>query len=117
MLGSILGWAVGIGRLLTGIWFVVSPNTPARSWQGSTSDPVLSLVRSVGGRDAVIGGGVMWALISGTNVVPWLVASVVADAFDFVLGWVDLEGVRRRRTLALAGGFAALGVAAIITNA
>jgi hypothetical protein len=59
---------------------------------------------------------VLWAVITDSTIVPWLVASVVADVVDFVLAYVDLEGERRNRAAALAGGFAAIGIAAIATN-
>lgn len=112
----VLAWLVGLGRALTGVWFLTRPASAASGWQGSVSKPIVSLVKSVGGRDAVIGGGVLWALISDSAVVPWLVASVVADVVDLALGFVDLEGKLRRRTVSLAGGFGLLGAVAIITN-
>jgi hypothetical protein len=109
MISTVPALAVGAIRALTGVAFLAAPRRPAEAWVGETSRPVQYLVRSVGGRDLVIGAGVIAAIALDHPVWPWLTASIVGDLVDAGASTVMLDGRPRRNTLAFAGGFAVLG--------
>jgi hypothetical protein len=109
MINTVPALAVGTIRALTGVAFLAAPRRPAEAWVGETSRPVQYLVRSVGGRDLVIGAGVIAAVALDHPVWPWLTASIVGDLVDAGASTVMLDGRPRRNTLAFAGGFAVLG--------
>lgn len=110
----VLAWAVAVGRALTGVWFLAKPRQVADSWLGATGLPVSYLVRSVGGRDLMIGLGLAAALLADRSAVPWVIASVGGDAVDAGAAMAMLSGEPRRRSLLFAGGFGLLGVATAV---
>lgn len=112
---TVLSSAAGIGRALTGVVFLAAPGRAADSWVGSSSTESRYLVRAVGGRDLVIGAGVLRGLASGRSSPAWLAASIGSDLVDASMGALMLDGAERKKSLAFGLGFAALGVAAIGT--
>ncbi len=105
--------AVGVTRAATGLWFAAAPRRPSSTWVGRDDPSTRTLVRGIGGRDLAIGAGALAAVARGSSVVPWIAASVAADLTDAAAGAASLSGEHRTKTLAYAGGFAALGVGAL----
>lgn len=99
---------IGVLRAASGLLFLLRPSVVATSWVGRDDQAATALTRSVGARDAVIGAG-----LAVTGDPEWLAASVVADLVDGVdaaTGGVPTQ--RRTFVMALAFGFASLGIAA-----
>lgn len=111
-IATVLAWAVGIGRALTGAWFLAAPTAPARNWVDSAETDARYLVRSIGGRDLAIGAGIMWAAAADEAILPWLLASLAADLVDAGAGAAMLSGSPRKKSLMFALGFGAIGAAA-----
>lgn len=105
--------AVGVTRTATGLWFAVAPSRPSDTWVGRDDATTRTLVRGIGGRDLAIGAGALVAVARGTSVWPWLAASIAADLTDAAAGAASLSGEHRTKTLAYAGGFAAIGAGAL----
>ena len=109
-LGRIGAATVGVGRALTGVYFLAAPAAGAKAWVGDDRPASRYLARAVGGRDLAIGAGVLWALRTpGESPLPWVVASVVGDGFDAAFGAAMLDEAHRSKAVALAGGFGVLG--------
>ena len=105
--------AVGVTRAATGLWFVTAPRRPSTTWVGRDDAQTRTLVRGIGGRDLAIGAGALAAAARGSSVVPWIAGSVAADLTDAAAGARSLSGEHRTKTLAYAGGFAAIGAGAL----
>ncbi len=112
-IGLIGASVVGVGRALTGVYFLARPGAGAEAWVGDAQTSTRYLARAVGARDLAIGTGVLWALGADEPVVPWVLASVVGDGFDAAFGAGMLEGDHRKKAMGLAGGFGALGAVTI----
>lgn len=113
VIATTLALVVGVGRALTGLVFMAAPSRPVSAWVGESSTGVRYLARGLGGRDLVIGVGIIWSTLAGVAPAAWLIASVLGDLVDCA-GAGMLERSNRPKTLAMAGGFAALGVVATI---
>ena len=103
---------VGGLRLASGISFLVDPLTANRLW-GDTTEPSPTaqlLLRSMGYRDALIGGLLMSAGLRGRGARGWYLASAGADAAD-LLGGLSVHGELPRRQQAIGLGGAAVGIA------
>jgi hypothetical protein len=118
--GRIDGWAVAAGtiRLASGLSFLISPEAANRLW-GDTEDsgPTASLLlRSMGYRDALIGGLLAGSGLAGTGSAGWFLASAGADAADLAGGLANRTRMRRAQVVRGLGG-AAFGVAVGVAGA
>ena len=108
-----LAVAAGIIRLASGVSFLVAPEAANRLWgDDEDSGPTASLLlRSMGYRDALIGGCLLAsALRGGANTAGWFLASAGADGADLIGGLANRQRMsldQQRRGL----GGAAVGVA------
>lgn len=107
--------AIGAGaiRLSSGISFLLIPERANRMW-GDRSDPAPTarlLLRSMGYRDALIGGLLLAAGLRGSDTRGWFLASGGADAADLLGGWsVHAELPRSQRVIGLGGAAIGIGV-------
>ncbi|QYG93496.1 DUF4267 domain-containing protein [Iamia sp. SCSIO 61187] len=107
--------AIGAGaiRLASGASFLIAPEAANRLWADErTDDPTAALLlRSMGYRDALVGGMLLRAGWTGSGTVPgWFLASAGADLADLVGGLANHERLSERsRTVGVYG--AAAGVA------
>ncbi len=113
--------AVGAGaiRLASGLSFLVAPNAANRLW-GDAADPTPTaqlLLRSMGYRDALIGGLLLRAGLAGDgSAAGWFLASAGADAADLLGGTsvhADMTPAQRAKGL----GGAAVGIAVGVLGA
>jgi hypothetical protein len=108
-----LAVAAGMIRLASGVSFLVAPKAASELWGSDPEDnPTASLLlRSMGYRDALIGGLLLRAGVRGDATTPgWFLASAGADLADFVGGIANHDRLpARSRTMGIGG--AALGVA------
>lgn len=106
--------AAGGIRLLSGVSFLVDPVRANRLW-GDNEQPAPTtrlLLRSMGYRDALIGGLLTAAAVRGTDTRGWFLASGGADAAD-LLGGLSVHGEmpRSQRIIGLGGAVVGIGVA------
>lgn len=99
-------------RLASGMSFLVDPVGSNRMW-GDKEPPAPTtrlLLRSMGYRDALIGGLLLTAAVRGRPTRGWFLASAGADAADLVGGLaVHRELARSQQAIGLGG--AAVGIA------
>jgi hypothetical protein len=105
--------AAGSIRLASGISFLVDPVRANRLW-GDPDEPAPTarlLLRSMGYRDALIGGLLAAAALRGRNTRGWFLASGGADAAD-LLGGISVhhEMKRSQRIIGLGGAVIGIGV-------
>ena len=105
--------AVGGIRLTSGISFLVDP-IRANRWWGDRDEPVPTtrlLLRSMGYRDALIGGLLISAALRGQDTRGWYLASGGADAAD-LLGGVSVHDDMKRsqKVIGLGGAVVGIGV-------
>lgn len=104
--------AVGGIRLTSGISFLVDPLRANRFW-GDPDKPTPTaqlLLRSMGYRDALIGGLLAASALRGRNTRGWLLASAGADAAD-LLGGISVHREMARSQQLIGIGGAVVGVA------
>lgn len=108
-----LSAALGMGTLIFGAMPVLAPRQFARLFGFPSPDPaIVSMVRSLGVRDLVMGMGLWSAATHGGKYAPWLLARSLVDAGDTVsVGLAVAAGVRNPRFVAL--GALALGATAV----
>jgi Domain of unknown function (DUF4267) len=112
---SIDGAALVAGsiRLASGIHFLVDPLGANRLW-GDPEEPTPTarlLLRSMGYRDALIGGLLATAALRGKNTRGWFLASGGADAADLLGGLsVHHELKRSQQLIGLGGAVVGIGV-------
>ena len=104
----------GAIRLASGVSFLVAPEAANRMW-GDAEDtgPTASLLlRSMGYRDALIGGLLLAAgLRRNGNVVGWFLASAGADAADLLGGFANHNQMSaQQRARGLGGAAVGIGV-------
>lgn len=109
------GMAVVAGtiRLASGLSFLVAPEAANRMWgDAEESGPTASLLlRSMGYRDALIGGLLLRSGLRGdANVAGWFLASAGADAADLLGGLANHDRMTAQQRLRGLGG-AAVGIA------
>ena len=107
------GLFAGSVRLASGVSFLVDPLRANRFW-GDPEVPTPTaqlLLRSMGYRDALIGGLLAVAALRGRNTRGWFVASAGADAADLLGGMSVHHEMKRSQQLIGLGG-AAVGVVA-----
>jgi Domain of unknown function (DUF4267) len=100
-------------RLISGISFLVDPVRANRFW-GDPDEPAATarlLLRSMGYRDALIGGLLAMAALRGRDTRGWFLASGGADAAD-LLGGVSVhhEMTHSQRLIGLGGAVIGVGV-------
>jgi Domain of unknown function (DUF4267) len=100
-------------RLASGIHFLVDPIGANRLW-GDPEEPTPTarlLLRSMGYRDALIGGLLATAALRGKNTRGWFLASGGADAADLLGGLsVHHELKRSQQLIGLGGAVVGIGV-------
>ena len=105
--------AAGSIRLASGISFLVDPLRANRFW-GDSDEPASTtrvLLRSMGYRDALIGGLLVTAALRGQDTRGWFLASGGADAADLLGGMsVHHEMKRSQRVIGLGGAVVGIGV-------
>jgi hypothetical protein len=108
-----LALAAGSIRLASGISFLVDPLRANRFW-GDPDEPTPTarlLLRSMGYRDALIGGLLAAAALRGRNTRGWFLASAGADAAD-LLGGISVHHEMKRSQQLIGLGGAVFGVGA-----
>ncbi|MEI5673175.1 MULTISPECIES: DUF4267 domain-containing protein [unclassified Nocardioides] len=100
-------------RLASGISFLLAPER-ANRWWGDHSEPdptTRLLLRSMGYRDALIGGLLVTAAVRGRDTGGWFLASGGADAAD-LLGGISVhdEMSRSQQLIGLGGAVVGIGV-------
>ena len=104
--------SAGVLRLASGMSFLVSPEAANRLWGDSEdSGPTASLLlRSMGYRDALIGGLLLTSGLRGDgSAAGWFLASAGADAADLLGGLANHDRMSRQQQVRGLGG-AAVGI-------
>jgi hypothetical protein len=100
-------------RLASGVSFLVDPVRANKLW-GDQAEPVTTtrlLLRSMGYRDALIGGLLMGAALRRRDTRGWFLASGGADAADLLGGLsVHHDMTRSQRAIGLGGAAVGIGV-------
>lgn len=100
-------------RLASGISFLVDPDRANRLW-GTPHQPDAQarlLLRSMGYRDALIGGLLATNALRGKNTRGWFLASGGADAADLLGGMsVHHDLTRSQQIIGLGGAIVGVGV-------
>ena len=110
--------AAGAIRLASGISFLVDPVRANRLW-GDPDQPAPTtrlLLRSMGYRDALIGGLLTAAAVRGTDTRGWFLASGGADAAD-LLGGMSVHSELKRSQQVIGLGGAVVGIAVAVWGA
>ena len=112
--GRLNGAAVAVGtiRLASGLSFLIAPEAANRLWgDAEDSGPTASLLlRSMGYRDALIGGLLLSSGLRGdANTAGWFLASAGADAADLLGGIANHDRMSTQQRLRGLGG-AAVGI-------
>ena len=106
----------GAARLITGISFLVAPEMAHRMWGGAqeSAPAAAPLVRSMGYRDALIGGLLLHAGLRRRPTAGWFLAFAGADATDVIGGLANLDQLtEQQRRRGLGGAVAGFGVGVI----
>jgi hypothetical protein len=105
--------AAGAIRLASGISFLVDPVRANRMW-GDKDEPVTTtrlLLRSMGYRDALIGGLLVHAALRGRDTRGWFLASGGADASDLLGGLAVHDQMSgSQKLVGLGGAVVGIGV-------
>ncbi|WP_055403760.1 MULTISPECIES: DUF4267 domain-containing protein [unclassified Mycobacterium] len=100
-------------RFTSGVWFLVEPLSANRFW-GDSQEPTPTarlLLRSMGYRDALIGGLLATAALRGKHTRGWFLASGGADAADLLGGLsVHDELKPAQQLIGLGGAVVGIGV-------
>lgn len=107
------GLVAGSIRLASGVSFLVDPVRANRAW-GDREKPATTtrvLLRSMGYRDALIGGLLATAALRGRDTRGWFLASGGADAAD-LLGAMSVHHEMKlsHRLIGLGGAAVGIGV-------
>ncbi len=108
-----LAVAAGTIRAASGVSFLIAPEAANRLWGGEADETPTAqlLLRSMGYRDALVGGMLLRAGLTGSPTTPgWFLASGGADLADFVGGIANHGRMSRDQKLRGIGG-AAVGIA------
>jgi hypothetical protein len=103
---------VGGLRAASGVSFLVSPDAADRLWGGEPDDSPKAglLLHSMGYRDALVGGMLVWSGWTGRPTAGWYLASGGADAAD-LLGGLRHHDEMSDRAKRIGLGGAAVGIA------
>ena len=99
-------------RLASGVSFLIDPVRANRLW-GDPDEPAPTarlLLRSMGYRDALIGGLLTAAALRGSDTRGWFLASAGADGAD-LLGGVGVHHEMKRTQRVIGLGGAVIGIA------
>ena len=102
----------GCIRLASGVGFLVDPLRSNRLW-GDPDPPSPTarlLLRSMGYRDALIGGLLAAAAVRGRDTRGWFLASGGADAADLLGGIGAHDQMKRSHVIGLGGAVIGIGV-------
>jgi hypothetical protein len=116
---DVMAVTVGSLRLASGISFLVAPAAANRLWgDDEDSGPTASLLlRSMGYRDALIGGLLLWTGVRGDRrAAGWFLASAGADAADLLGGVANHDRMSSSQRARGLGG-AAVGIAVGLVGA
>ncbi|MGV0837228.1 DUF4267 domain-containing protein [Mycolicibacterium thermoresistibile] len=106
--------AAGCFRFASGVSFLIDPIRANRLWGAPASEPSPTarlLLRSMGYRDALIGGLLAAAALRGRSTRGWFLASAGADAADLLGGYsVHDEMARPQRLIGLGGALVGISV-------
>ncbi len=105
-------------RLASGVSFLVDPVRANRMW-GDSAEPAPTtrlLLRSMGYRDALIGGLLAAAAVRGRDTRGWFLASGGADIAD-LLGGLSVHGELKRSQRVIGLGGAVVGIAVALWGA
>lgn len=112
--------AAGTIRLASGVSFLVAPSKANRLWGGDPDDVSATaslLLRSMGYRDALIGGALLRAgLRDDGSAAGWFLASAGADAADLLGGLANHDRMPPR-SKAIGLGGAVVGIAVGLVGA
>ncbi len=104
----------GTIRLASGVSFLVAPKAASALWGSDPDDnPTASLLlRSMGYRDALVGGLLLRAGLTGDHTTGgWFLASAGADLADLVGGVANHDRLpARSRTIGIGGAVLGVGV-------
>jgi hypothetical protein len=108
-------FAVVVGglRLASGVSFLVAPEAANRLWgDAEDSGPTASLLlRSMGYRDALVGGLLLYTGATGRPTAGWFLASAGADTADLIGGVANHDRMTdRQRRRGLGGAAVGIGV-------
>lgn len=104
---------VGGIRVASGLSFLLIPARANRLWRGPDEQcpSARLLLRSMGYRDALIGGLLLAVAIRGQGTRGWFLASAGADAADLLGGMsVHHEFTREQQIIGVGGAFAGMAV-------
>jgi hypothetical protein len=99
-------------RLASGVQFLVDPLRANRLW-GDPDEPSPTarlLLRSMGYRDALIGGLLLTSGLRGKNTRGWFLASAGADASDLLGGMSVRDELKRSHLIGLGGAVLGIGI-------
>jgi hypothetical protein len=99
-------------RLASGVSFLVDPVRANQLWgaEAEESSPTARLLlRSMGYRDALIGGLLLASGLRGKNTRGWFLASAGADASD-LLGGLSVHDQMKRSQVVIGLGGAVVGI-------
>jgi hypothetical protein len=108
-----LAVAAGSIRAASGVSFLIAPQAANKLWGGEADETPTAqlLLRSMGYRDALVGGMLLRAGLTGSATTPgWFLASGGADAADLLGGIGHHEHMSPDQKLRGLGG-AVLGIA------
>jgi Domain of unknown function (DUF4267) len=109
---DLLAVSAGAIRLASGVSFLIAPEAANRLWgDDEDSGPTASLLlRSMGYRDALIGGLLLWSGVRGSSTTAgWFLASAGADAADLLGGVANHDRMSAQQRIRGLGG-AAVGI-------
>ena len=104
---ALLAVSAGALRLASGVSFLVAPEAANRLWgDDEDSSPTASLLlRSMGYRDALIGGLLLWSGLRGSSTTAgWFLASAGADAADLLGGIANHDRMTAQQRIRGLGG-------------
>ena len=99
-------------RLASGVQFLVDPLRANRLW-GDPDEPSPTarlLLRSMGYRDALIGGLLLTSGLRGKSTRGWFLASAGADASDLLGGMSVRDELKRSHLIGLGGAVLGIGI-------
>ena len=113
--------AIGAGAIrgASGVSFLIAPQAANRLWGGEADETPTAqlLLRSMGYRDALVGGMLLRAGLTGSPTTPgWFLASGGADLADLIGGLGQHEHMSRTRSSA-ASAARPLGIAVGVVGA
>ena len=99
-------------RLASGVQFLVDPLRANRLWGDPDvpSPTARLLLRSMGYRDALIGGLLLASGLRGKNTRGWFLASAGADASDLIGGLSVRDELKRSHLIGLSGAVLGIGI-------